>query len=283
MDNVTYRNATREEFNIAVSWAAEAGWNPGLGDADIFWETDPEGYVVAELEGDIIGTGSIVSYGDFGFMGFFIVKESLRGQGIGTGFWHWRKETLQKRLAPGAAIGMDGVFDMQPFYTKGGFAFTHRNLRMEGVGRSSRPASNLSELSMVPYDAVAALDKRCFGFERERFLKQWIAPKHGLALGAFDGEQLQGYGVVRQCGRGYKIGPLFAETSETAESIFLALSDRAAGEPIFLDTPENNPAALALAHKFEMQEVFGCARMYAGPAPALPWENIYGVTTFELG
>ncbi|WOO42428.1 hypothetical protein RZN69_04950 [Rubellicoccus peritrichatus] len=283
MEEVSYRNATRDELDIAVSWAAAEGWNPGLDDADVFWETDPEGYVVAERDGEVIATGSIVSYGDFGFMGFFIVKQELRSQHIGTGFWQWRKEMLHKRLTPGAAIGMDGVFDMQPFYARGGFKFTHRNLRMEGVGRPSQPAGNLSELSMVPFDKVADLDKRCFGFDRERFLRKWIAPKHGLALGAFDGDHLQGYGVVRQCGRGYKIGPLFAETSETAESIFLALSDRAAGEPIFLDTPENNPAAMALARKYEMSEVFGCARMYAGPAPSLPWENIYGVTTFELG
>jgi hypothetical protein len=32
-----------------------------------------------------------------------------------------------------------------------------------------------------------------------------------------------------------------------------------------------------------MTEVFGCARMYNGPAPQLPWDRIYGITTFELG
>jgi hypothetical protein len=32
-----------------------------------------------------------------------------------------------------------------------------------------------------------------------------------------------------------------------------------------------------------MADIFGCARMYYGPAPKLPWQNIYGVTTFELG
>jgi hypothetical protein len=32
-----------------------------------------------------------------------------------------------------------------------------------------------------------------------------------------------------------------------------------------------------------MVEVFGCARMYLGPAPALAHEHVFGVTTFELG
>lgn len=32
-----------------------------------------------------------------------------------------------------------------------------------------------------------------------------------------------------------------------------------------------------------MKEVFGCARMYFGKTPSLPIENIYGITSFELG
>ena len=85
-----YRSMNRDEFDLAVQWATDEGWNPGLDDADVFWETDPEGYVCIERGGEIVGTGSIVSYGDFGFMGFFIVRSDLRGQGIGRGFWHWR-------------------------------------------------------------------------------------------------------------------------------------------------------------------------------------------------
>lgn len=57
----------------------------------------------------------------------------------------------------------------------------------------------------------------------------------------------------------------------------------AAGGPLFLDRPENNPAALALVHQHQMVEVFGCARMYLGPPPELAHERIFGVTSFELG
>lgn len=282
-DRLEFRTMTRDEFALAVDWAAREGWNPGKHDADIFWETDPEGYVAACLDGEIVGTGSIVSYGDFGFMGFFIMRPDLRNQGLGTKFWFWRRDTLRARLQPGAAIGMDGVFDMQAWYAKGGFQFTHRNLRMQGVGKSAQPAVNLVELSAAPFSEVAAYDQKHFGFDRETFLRRWIDPAEGLALGAVKDGTLTGYGVVRACQTGYKIGPLFADDAATAANLFAALSDRACGEPLFLDTPENNPAALALAKANGMQEVFGCARMYYGSVPALPWDNIYGVTTFELG
>jgi len=283
MESDVYRLATREELDVAVQWAAKEGWNPGKQDADIFWETDPEGFVCIEREGEVIGTGSIVSYGDFGFMGFFIVREDLRQQGIGAPFWHWRKDRLFSRLQSGSAIGMDGVFDMQPFYARGGFEFTHRNIRMEGVGQPSNPSAEIVALSEVGFYQVAACDKHHFGFDRETFLRRWIAPQFGQALGQVRDGKLGGYGVIRQCETGYKIGPLFADDEAIAEDLFTALASQAIGEPIFLDTPENNPAALALAERHGMQEVFGCARMYAGPIPQLPWQNIYGVTTFELG
>jgi hypothetical protein len=68
-----------------------------------------------------------------------------------------------------------------------------------------------------------------------------------------------------------------------ADDLFRGLSDFAQGHPLFLDVPEINPAAMALAERHRMREVFGCARMYLGPPPDLPHQAIYGVTTFELG
>ena len=52
---------------------------------------------------------------------------------------------------------------------------------------------------------------------------------------------------------------------------------------VFLDAPENNPAAMALVQRHGMAEVFGCARMYLGPVPAVAQARVFGVTTFELG
>lgn len=282
---IRFREASREELETAVAWAAAEGWNPGHEDASIFWETDPGGFVCAERDGEVVGTGSTVAYGkEFGFMGFFIVRPDLRGQGIGRDFWIWRRDRLRSRLGPCAAIGMDGVFAMQPFYARGGFVFSHRNLRLAGMGKSGAsidPA--LVELDSLPFDQVATFDRQHFGFSREVFLRRWIRPAGGLGLGFLDGDRLRGLGVVRPCRTGFKIGPLFAETPEVADALYVALSAHAGGHPVYLDVPENHPAALELGRRHQLTESFGCARMYHGPAPDLPWIRIYGVTTFELG
>ena len=222
---VLYREATRDELTTAIAWAAAEGWNPGLHDAEVFWSTDPHGFVCAERDGEVIGTGSIVAYGaEFGFMGFFIVRPELRGQGIGRDFWIWRRDTLKARLREGAAIGMDGVFTMQPFYARGGFVFSHRNLRMAGTGkRASQLDPALVELRSLRFEDVAGFDRRHFGFARDAFLKRWIEPEGGLALGFVTSHTLRGMGVIRPCREGFKIGPLFAANAEVADALFVAL------------------------------------------------------------
>jgi Acetyltransferase (GNAT) domain len=94
---------------------------------------------------------------------------------------------------------------------------------------------------------------------------------------------LIGYGVLRPCRQGSKIGPLFADRHEAADELFTALRARAAAGLVYLDVPEVNSAAVALAEQHGMKPVFETARMYKGPAPAVDLPRVFGVTSFELG
>lgn len=283
-ERLIVRPMRRAEFDTLIRWASNEGWNPGRYDADIFWNTDPEGFIAAELDGELIGGGSIVAYQQqFGFMGFFIIKPEYRGQGLGTKLWLTRRDTLLARLSPSAAIGMDGVFEMQPFYTKGGFKFSHRDIRFEGVAQANVIPSSLTLLSKVPFDLIVKYDTQHFPAERASFLKAWINQPESRALSLVENGVLRGYGVIRRCHNGFKIGPLFADSAAIALDLFNGLSDHAAGQSIFIDVPEVNQAAMKMVSDKGMQEVFGCARMYYGSQPALTNNSIFGVTTFELG
>ena len=278
------RRMRREELDILVGWAADEGWNPGLSDADIFWATDPEGFIAAELQGEFVGGGSIVSYdGQYGFMGFFIVHPQYRGRGLGNTLWHARRRVLIDRLHKPAIIGMDGVFDMQAYYAKGGFVFSERDLRFETRGNSSQVHHSIVNLTDLPFADIENYDQRHFPAPRSEFMRLWLNQPGAWAFGSVSSETLTGFGVMRPCQTGYKIGPLFADSPAIAENLFVALSAQAPGEAIFLDIPETNPAAIAMAFRHGMNEVFGCAKMYFGPKPRLPDQEIFGVTSFELG
>ncbi len=267
------RNMPRSELEELVAWAAIEGWNPGLHDAKLFWATDPEAFIAADLDGEMIGGGAITSYnGEFGFMGFFIVQPEYRGRGIGNTLWHARRQRLLDRLRPGASIGLDGVFEMQDYYAKGGFAFSHRDMRFRTEITDRPPTSwdddkNIIPLAAVPFDQVQDYDRTCFPAMRPKFLREWISQPDALALGYLRDGKLNGYGVVRRCGEGCKVGPLFAYDTVVAGALYAHLAGFAAGGPLFLDAPENNPAAMEFVAQRQMIEVLGCARMYLGRLP----------------
>jgi hypothetical protein len=98
---------------------------------------------------------------------------------------------------------------------------------------------------------------------RPQFLSAWITQPESCALVKLTrGGVVFGFGVIRRCVSGHTIGPLFADTPAFAEEIFQGLSATGAGETVYLDTPESNPAAVTLAELHAMKPVFGTARMY---------------------
>lgn len=277
----TIRPMHREEFQIEIEWAAAEGWNPGLQDADCFYAADSTGFLVGLLDDEPISTISAVKYGSsFGFIGFYLVKPDYRNQGFGIQIWRAALERLQHRT-----IGLDGVFAQQQNYQRSGFQLAHRNIRYGGTGGVRvAPDTNLVNLSQVPFDRIAAYNRAFFPDDRSAFLRRWITQPSSVALGYRQNNQLAGYGVLRKCRSGYKIGALFGDQDGIAEALFLALrAEVAIGAPLYLDVPETNPAAVRLAEKYGMTPVFETARMYLGELPVLPIDRWFGVTTFELG
>jgi hypothetical protein len=271
----------RREVDVAVDWAAAQGWNPGLHDASCFHAADPGGFLIGLLGDEPIATISVVKYGaSFGFLGFYIVKPAYRGQGYGIRIWNSGLASLEGRV-----VGLDGVVDQQENYRKSGFVPAYRNIRYQGKGiGAANGRAEVVALSTLAFDEVSAYDRQFFPDARAPFLKCWIAQPQGRALGFVRNGSLAGYGVLRACRSGYKVGPLFADDPEIAESLFHALQEDVPEDaPVFLDTPAVNAAAVDLAKRHNMTAIFETARMYSGRCPDLPMHRLFGVTSFELG
>jgi hypothetical protein len=267
---------------ITIPWMAEAGWNPGLHDARTFLAADSDGFLVGLLDGEPIATVSGVRYSDeFAFLGCYIVRADQRGRGYGLAI----HEAARRRLE-GSIQGGDGVLENVPVYEQIGRVLAYRNARFEGAGHA--PAAGPDETVVareVPIEAIERLDRRCFPAPRRTFLEAWLAQPDAFAraLPSADGG-VRGYGVIRRCVRGWKVGPLFADDAAAADAILDALLARIpANGPWILDIPEPNAGALELVERRGMTQVFATARMYTGPAPAIDLGRVFGVTTFELG
>lgn len=268
------------EVERAIDWAAREGWNPGLDDAASFHAIDPNGFLMGMLDGRPIARVSMPIYDDrFAFCGLYIVDPAYRGQGYGLALTRASLDYIGDRNA-----GLDGVEAMAEKYARLGYRKAHRSTRFSftpGAMRGSTP--EIVPLSELPFGTLADYDRAHFFASRDRFLQRWISQKHAVGLGFVDGEQLKGYGVLRKCRAGYKIGPLFADTPDIAEALFDALCNTALGEQVLIDIPDPNAASLRLAAKHDMSPVFACERMYLRGDPGLPLDEIYGITSFEAG
>jgi len=272
------RRMRRDEVDLAIEWAAAEGWNPGLHDAECFHAADPDGFLIAYLGKQAIGCISVVAYdAAFAFLGLYIVRPEFRGRGWGLKLWQAGMRQLENRN-----VGLDGVIAQQDNYRKSGFHLEYRNIRYMGTG-GQPSATGLTGLSEVAFDELLAYDSAIFPVPRESFLRCWVRQPQAAGYARLRNGRLAGYGLIRQCRQGYKIGPLFADDSAIADDLFRMLAAQTAGAAVYLDAPECNAAALELAQRYGMQKVFETARMYTGQAPAVPIERVFGVTTFELG
>src|SRR6201990_2874258 len=181
MDDFRIRTMRPDEIALAADWAAAEGWNPGLADAACFATVDAQGFLVGELDGRAAATISCVDYDErFAFLGFYIVREDLRGRGYGLRIWNAAIAHAGRRV-----IGLDGVVAQQQNYRKSGFEFAYANVRYGGiVAAPDAPQANVMALAEVPLTAVEAYDGTVFPAPRPVFLRAWIgSPGHvGCAL-----------------------------------------------------------------------------------------------------
>jgi len=275
------KKMTLNELKLAIDWAANEGWNPGLYDAEAYYTADPNGFLMGYLDKEPIASISVVKYSaDFGFLGFYIVKPEYRGQGYGWKIWQAGMEYLK-----GLNVGLDGVVDQQENYKKSGFKLAYRNIRFEGKPIPQiKSKYNLKPIQQIPMSLIQEFEKSFFPAERNRFLEKWIQLPESHGYGILEEGKLKAYSMMRKCRDGYKIAPLFAQNIEQAEALLAGLSQQVSGDTkLYIDIPEIHTKAVDWIKSHNYQMSFETARMYTGDFPKLPIQQIFGITSFEIG
>jgi len=277
-ESLAFRQLAAAELHLAVDWARQEGWNPGIHDAASFLAADPDGFFTSLHDNEPAAIISVVNHGpDFAFLGFYICRPELRGNGYGLAVWNHALQHAGNRT-----IGLDGVIAQQDNYVKSGFTLAWRNIRFQGNGGGAT-GDGIVDLDTVPFDQIAALDAHVFEGERRDFLRNWIAQPGAIRLGVLQDGELTGWGLLRPCVVGWKIGPLYANDPVTGEMLLDGLLAAVPGESVLFDVPEPNTIAVHAARARGMTPVFETARMYRGQAPVIDINRVWGVTTFEVG
>ena len=77
-----------DQIPIVTDWSRHEGFAPGLGDIEIYRNTDRQGLWIAWLDHEPIGCIAGVRYNlNYGFIGLYLVVPHQRGHGYGQQLW----------------------------------------------------------------------------------------------------------------------------------------------------------------------------------------------------
>ena len=274
----TFRNATLPELKLILDWAAAEGWNPGLDDAEAFYQADPDGFFVAEnAKDEIVAAISVVNHSDdFAFLGLYIVRPDERGKGIGLGLWQYALNH-----ASGRTVGLDGVEAQLHNYIAPVFSHAVGTTRFSGnVQGAVDPGIRLANSKDIPW--MIEQETTASGVAKPDYLYAWFTPtetRSSLILEKAD--RPSAFCTVRQCRSGAKIGPLIAENSADANRL-IAHAATMVECPVTLDVPETSTGLIDLCSQRHMNAGFKTARMYCGSF-SVSRHTHFAVSSLELG
>ena len=281
MSNFEIATASADDVLRVMGWAGDEGWNPANTDWMAFHAVEPGAFLIGRLDGEPVASISVTRYGaGLGFLGCYIARPQVRGKGYGIQVWN----AGMKRLA-GRNVGLDGVPAQQANYKKSGYRLAWNNARHEGVlsAPPSVPAGiSFADARSIPFDKLAAYDRRFFPEARDSFLAPWITAPERVALVALKDGAIAGFGVIRAAVTGARIGPLYAASPDIATALIGKLAAAMPGQ-VAVDVPDFNGPAKRLAEQLGLNPAFETARMYTGPDPAIDRAGLFGVASFELG
>lgn len=279
---LTIRNLQHNEMKTAISMAANAGWNPGNNDPDLFYQIDQNGFIVAVSgNNEAAGIISAVNYGtDFGFIGMHLIASGYEEHDLGAELYK-----AARRKTGNVNIGLNSFEHNINFYEGFGFKTAHKIFTFEGTadGNHVMPPDITSPF-VLPFEDLLEFDRKIFPYDRKHFISLWLNQPGSMVLAKYVNDKYKGYGLFRPCLKGYKISPLVAENYGVGEEILLALTGHLPeGAVFYMDIPDLNKDGIRLAEKMKMKKINETVRMYNNDGVEIALNQVFSFNSFELG
>lgn len=259
------RLMTAEDLPLGMRLKNQAGWNQTLVDWQRFLAMQPEGCLVAELDGVAVGTTVVTAFESVAWVSMVLVVQSVRGRGIG-------KALMNQALEIAAELGctsirLDATPLGRPLYESLGFVSQYELTRYAGIARSISAVS-ISPLVRIaePEDigTILAVDHSATGTRRDKFLLRLFAEQLDAVRVAAIDSQIHGFLTVRFGSDAIQLGPCVAETSAAGQSLLTDALSRYAGSRVYWDLPSSHSAAVALAQSAGLARQRQLTRMCRG-------------------
>ena len=280
---------------LVTEWAKSEGFAPGIGDVSIYKNTDNQGIWIGLLNNIPIGCICGIKYNSsYAFIGLFIVIEKYRGNGYGRRLW---KHAIDY-LSDIPCIGLEAAPNRIEDYSNWGFKSSSITRRWQWDFQDCflvdklYKEDELGQYQILDANCITSTEVQKYDASKEtsprpHFLSNWLNNKSGNVLVIAD-EKLSchGFGRIRPClfkdGKGWRIGPLLADTPPLAELLLRSLVKRHPGK-ILIDSPGLNPYSKYLLERLGFKEISSTLRMYKGNQPLTNMNQVYGLACLELG
>lgn len=256
------RKLEKDDIKFAMQLKEAEGWNQTKADWALLLSHNPELCLVAEEQGDVVGTVTAINYANkVAWIGMMLVDRNHRGKGISKLLLN----TIIKKLDSCKSIKLDATPAGKKVYDKLGFVEEYGIARM--TTQSLAPltiigAAEPKELTPAKLKEVTLYDKKAFGVNREKVLNFLLKnqTEKGWYLEGEDG--VAGYILSRQGCNFTQVGPVVANTLANAKVLLSYVLSKMKGQPVVVDVMEEHKELVAWLEdsNFTIQRSF--IRMY---------------------
>jgi GNAT superfamily N-acetyltransferase len=279
---ISIREMAHEDIGAGLRLCRASGWNQTEKDWLFFLTTEVHGALVAEENGRVIGTTATLPYGPFTWISMVLVDPAARGRGVGTALL----ECALGLVGNDAVPRLDATPSGETIYRALGFVSELQLARWSRDAASSPIARPIGPRPIEARDwaAVHEMDVRAFGASRSTLLARLAgeAPEYARVL--FDHGVLVGYLLGRHGHIREQLGPLVADSDDTAIVLLRSCLADHPDRPFFIDVPDGHEAWAHMLSTLGFQIERPFVRMHRGALhPAEHPSLSYAITGPEFG
>jgi len=282
--DIDIRLLTHNDVESALALSASCGWNQRAAEWHMMLQIAPAGAFKAATPDGIVGTAIGIDYGNFGWIAMMLVNPAYRSRGLGARLLEAAMDAIPRDLP----IRLDATPLGRPLYERYGFILESSLTRhVRPAGESQSPLRNGTVRPLVESDLseVMQTDERISGAHRHSPLRWAFGDAPRYAWIAAKGDSLREpaspeRGARRRHTSGYclgrggrlfdHLGPIVADTSETASALAAAAIGESRGCSLVIDAHDTHDEFVAWlrTERFEPQRpLYRMCRAGGRPAP----------------
>ncbi len=271
----------KSDFPFAVQLANTMDWSMTVEDFEFMLKLEPQGCFVQFQRNERVGIATTISFGKVGWLGNFIVKETIRGVGAGSLLIDKAIAYLQNKDVK--TIGLYAYPHLVKFYEHFDFKPDIDFSVLQGKAKFPPAKDRLKLVMKRDITTLIELDCRCFGANRKKLLEPILLNKSNLCYISTENSEITGYVGAKVYDKMAEVGPLICHANRVEDALKLlkTILSRLNGLEVFAYIPRKETELLKILHKAGLKKEFSLVRMFLGPTTAK--SCIYAAESLERG